>query len=334
MTIMIVGEAFGEKEAEVGQPFVGASGHMLNGLLRLGGLRREDCVITNVFNLRPPNNNVEDMMTKDPAEAAPGVPQYAPRTWLHRRYGMCLHELHQLRKDVNPTLIIALGDTALWALTHQRGIARYRGTPLKTHDGEHKVLPTYHPAAVLRKFALKPVVMMDIQKAARESTFREVRRPQRFIHLNPTLADIENYYHQYIIPAPFIAVDTETKAGQITEVGLATSADRALVIPFWSRGVRDGNYWPSAAQEIEAWEWVKHFLEVKDTVGQNFQYDMTYLYKTVRIRSPRFIGDTMLMQHSMEPELEKSLGFLGSIYTDEPAWKFMREGVDTLKKED
>lgn len=334
MTILIVGEAFGAAEAEVGQPFVGPSGHLLNSLLRSAGLRREDCIVTNVFNFRPPNNDIETVMTKEQSLAAPGWPTYAPKTWVHKQHAMSLYELEQLRRDVNPTLCLALGDTALWALTHQRGIARYRGTPLMTYDNAHKVLPTYHPAAVLRKFALKPVVMMDIQKAAREAAFRELRRPQRFVHLNPSLDDIAEFYKTYVIPTPFIAVDTETKAGQITEVGLATSADRALVIPFWSRAVRDGNYWPDARSEVRAWKWVKRILAEKPTVGQNFQYDMTYLYTTVRIACPKFIGDTMLMQHALEPELEKSLGFLGSIYTDEPAWKFMREGVGTLKKED
>ncbi|HLP67267.1 MAG TPA: uracil-DNA glycosylase family protein [Rhizobium sp.] len=332
--IMIVGEAFGQAEAEVGQPFVGPSGHLLNSLLRKVGIDRDKCVVTNAFNLRPPGNDVETLLTKEQSLAAPGWPTYAPKTWVHRDYALHLQNLDLLRRDVNPHLIVALGDTALWALTHQRGIARYRGTPLPSHDGLHKVFPTYHPAAVLRKFALKPVVQMDFHKAAREAAFAEIRRPQRFVWLDPSLEDIETFYNQHIVPAPFIAVDTETKAGQITEVGIATSPVDALVIPFWARSARDGNYWPSPKHELAAWKWVKRILAEKPTVGQNFQYDMTYLYETVNIHCPRFIGDTMLMQHALEPELEKSLGFLGSIYTDEPAWKFMREGVGTLKKED
>jgi hypothetical protein len=42
----------------------------------------------------------------------------------------------------------------------------------------------------------------------------------------------------------------------------------------------------------------------------------------------------MLLAHAMQPEMEKSLGFLGSIYTDEPAWKFMGRRGETLKAED
>jgi hypothetical protein len=42
----------------------------------------------------------------------------------------------------------------------------------------------------------------------------------------------------------------------------------------------------------------------------------------------------MLLHHSMQPELEKGLGFLGSVYTDEPSWKFMRTDHSTLKQAD
>jgi uracil-DNA glycosylase len=332
--ILIVGEAFNPSDVDTGTPFSGPAGHLLHSLLRKVGISKDECVFTNVFNFRPVSGDVENLMTKDAALAVPGSPTYAPKTWVHRDHAMSLYELDQLRLSANPNLIIALGDTALWALTHQRGIARYRGTPLMTADGKHKVLSTYEPSAVLRKFALRPVVQMDLNKAAREAAFPEIRRPKRTVIIEPSLETIEQFYHEHIVPAPFLGVDTETKARQITEVGFATSPSMCLVIPFWCRAARDGNYWPSLKQELQAWDWVRRILFEKPAVGQNFQYDMTYLYRTMNIPCPQFIGDTMLMQHAMEPELEKGLGFLGSIYTNEPAWKFMREFGSTLKRED
>ncbi len=56
--IMIVGEAWGEHEEREGRPFVGPSGSVLNGLLRQVGISRDECYLTNVFNLRPPGNNI------------------------------------------------------------------------------------------------------------------------------------------------------------------------------------------------------------------------------------------------------------------------------------
>jgi hypothetical protein len=42
----------------------------------------------------------------------------------------------------------------------------------------------------------------------------------------------------------------------------------------------------------------------------------------------------MLLHHSLQPEMKKALGFLATIYTEEPSWKFMRKEVDTTKTED
>ena len=141
-----------------------------------------------------------------------------------------------------------------------------------------------------------------------------------------------DFYERHIVPAPFIAPDIETKAGQITEFGLATSPRAALVIPFWDR--KRGNYWATLEEELAAWGWVRRILAEKDCVGQNFQYDMQYLYAKYALPSPRFVGDTMLLAHSLQPEMKKSLGFLGSIYTNEPSWKFMRTDHSTLKQGD
>lgn len=66
---------------------------------------------------------------------------------------------------------------------------------------------------------------------------------------------------------------------------------------------------------------------------QNGLYDMQYFLKErMPIRNAHL--DTMLLQHAKFPELPKGLGFLGSIHTDEPAWKLMREKADTVKRDE
>jgi hypothetical protein len=121
----------------------------------------------------------------------------------------------------------------------------------------------------------------------------------------------------------------------ITEVGYGTpDGKHALVIPFYWRQASDGNYWRTPEEEREAWMWCKYINQVKPLIGQNFAYDMMYFWKTVGIPCPRFLGDTMLQHHTLQPEMEKSLGFLGSIYTNEPSWKFMRTDHSTLKSGD
>jgi hypothetical protein len=199
-------------------------------------------------------------------------------------------------------------------------------------SGEHKIIATYHPASIMAQWELRPVAFMDLDKAKRESLSAALIRPARKIVLDPTLEDLWKYYEEHIVPAPFIAADIETKAGQITEVGFATSANRAVVVPFWHR--KRGNYWATLEEELAAWEFVRRVCAAKPMIGQNFQYDMQYLYRVYGIACPHFLGDTMLLQHSLQPELEKGLGFLGSVYTMEPSWKLMRQEHSTMKRED
>ena len=332
--ITIVGEAFGQREEALGRPFVGPGGHVLDGLLSQAGISREECAITNVFNFRPRNNDIETLCVSDKRKGIPGYPFIKRGKYISAEHAPHIAALWRFLERHDPNIIIALGGVALWALTKQLGIAKWRGSPLLTHDERWKVLTTWHPSAVLRQWELRPVAFVDLCKAQRESASPRLVRPRRIIHLEPTLADIESFYRKYIVPAEFVACDIETKGNTITEVGFATSPSRAIVIPFWSRAARDGNYWPDAEAERAAWEWVRRILAEKPTIGQNFQYDMQYLYRTLGIASPQFAGDTMILHHTLQPEMKKSLGFLGSVYTDEPSWKFMRTDHSTIKQED
>lgn len=234
-----------------------------------------------------------------------------------------------------PNVILALGNLALWALCKKTGIKKYRGSPTTTFDGKWKVIPSWNPSSIFKQWELRMILLADLTKVKRESDFPELRRPVRYIYMNPSLRDIEEFYETFIIPSPFLSCDTETKNKQITEVGYSTAdGSHALVIPFYSRLASDGNFWPTFAEEKKAWDWVRKINSEKPLIGQNFQYDMTYFWRSVHIPCPYFNGDTMLLHHALQPEMEKGLGFLGSIYTNEPSWKFMRTDHSTLKKED
>lgn len=332
--IYIVGEAWGEEEEKQGRGFVGPSGHVLNGLLSANGIDRRECVVDNVFNLRPPGNDVEQMMTKEELYAYKEFPPYKPKMWLRKENAHHLHDLRARIEAERPNLVLALGNTPLWACAGVTGIKKWRGSPMLCSFGQSKLLATWHPAAILRQWNLRPIAFMDIAKAKREAETPELKRPERFIHFHPTLQEIEDFYLDHVLDARVLGCDIETKGRFITEVGFATSPSRAIVIPFFSRAQKDGNYWRTFDDERAAWGWVRRFCAEKPLVGQNFSYDAQYLWKEAAIPTPNWAGDTMLMHHSLQPELEKGLGFLGSIYTDEPAWKFMRQSVETLKRED
>jgi hypothetical protein len=230
-----------------------------------------------------------------------------------------------------------MGNTACWAVLGQSTITKVRGnTTLSTHTvADFKVLPTYHPAAVFRQWQLRPIVIMDLVKAERESHFPEIRRPYRAIWIEPTLEDMERFYSTYIQTCELLSVDIETAGTHITCIGFAPSPTLALVIPFHDATKANRSYWPTKELELLAWQFVRRVIEnpqIKKTF-QNGLYDIAFLWRAYGIRTFGSEHDPMLLHHALQPESLKGLGFLGSIYTDEGSWKHMRVKT-TIKRDD
>ena len=340
--LYILGEAWGAEEARLGMPFVGASGNELTRILEEAEIDRADCELGNVFNLQPqPTNDVTNLGTIKALSNVP-MPEMSKGLYLQDQYFDEVQRLWRELDEAKPNLVVALGNTALWALTGTYGIKALRGTVTESTFGPQglKIIPTFHPAAVLRDWSLRSVVVTDFMKAKRQSTFPEIRRPARQIWLEPNIRDIEYFYQNHILKSKKLSIDIETAGNsQITCVGFAPSESLALVVPFVDNRKRDGSYWPTAHQEKLAWGLVAKMLDHPDDleieiVGQNFLYDINWLWHKVGLRPRNFVRDTMLKHHAMQPEMEKSLGFLGSIYTDEPAWKIMRGKYTSTKRGD
>jgi DNA polymerase len=125
--LMFIGEAPGYYEDKQGEPFVGAAGQLLTKMLGEIGLRREDVYICNVLRCRPPGNR--DPLP-DEVEAC--------RPWLEGTLA-----------NVRPKVILTLGNFATrFILDRQISISRVRGQRFEV--GGRVVIPTFHPAAILR----------------------------------------------------------------------------------------------------------------------------------------------------------------------------------------
>lgn len=346
--IVIVGEAWGREEAEAREAFVGPPGKLLGAMLSQAGIAKYDCFLTCVLNLQAkgppfPDGDLRNVCGAK-ADGVPGLPPLVKGKYLRAEFAPELDRLYREIRVEQPTLIIAMGATASAALLGTEGIKKVRGAPSLVSPEvaakigyRPKVLPTYHPAAVLREFKIRPIVISDLHKARRESEFPELRRPSREIWIEPTLADLVEFDRSFIQPSRDLSVDIETAGRQITCIGFAPSTDRCIVVPFTAVGRAGGNYWPTLADEIEAWKFVRKWCaEAKHYVFQNGLYDMNFLWTEygITFENAKEIDDTMLIHHSLQPEMEKGLGFLGSIYTDELPWKFMRTKHETIKKED
>ena len=336
--IALVGEAWGEREAQLQRAFVGYTGHILDGMLRDAGIDREQCLVTNVFNLHPPGNKLEFFC----GSKSQGIPGYSPLVKGKHVRTEFIPELNRLAEELagfNPNIIIGLGNTAMWALLGQTGITKLRGT---THTSTHtaigyKVLFTFHPSFLVRgQWGQRPIVVLDLIKAKRESETATVVRPAREIWIEPTLEDLREFESRFISETGLLSVDIETTGRLITCVGIAPSSKLSLVIPFYDRKRKDRNYWPTLEDERSAWGFIRDLMENKriQKVFQNGLYDIAFLWRAMGIRVKGAGHDTMLLHHALQPESLKGLGFLGSIYTDEGAWKQMRGRTKTIKREE
>jgi uracil-DNA glycosylase len=336
--IALVGEAWGEHEERERMPFVGPAGWMLNSLLKDAGIARHECFLTNVFNLRPRPTNKIDNLCVSSKEVRHALPPLSSGKYIRDEFLPELDRLYRELREVNPNIIVALGGTASWAILRDGRISKLRGAVADSPIlAGQKVLPTFHPSYLLQgSYSDRYVTVLDLQKARRESEFPEIRRPQRTIYTDPLLQELNWFLSTYIRDARRLAVDIETRADRITCIGFAPATDVALVVPFEDMRKPGGNYWSTAEEEIKAWAWVRKVLDLPmEKVFQNGLFDMHRLWRTYGIPVRNAAHDTMLLHHALMPESPKALSYLGSIYTDESAWKLAvrLKHQHTIKKE-
>tara|TARA_B100001540_G_scaffold273437_1_gene258346 strand:- start:188 stop:892 length:705 start_codon:yes stop_codon:yes gene_type:complete len=144
-SIMIVGEGPGQKEDEVGKPFVGDAGQLLNKMLSAINIKRESIYITNVVNYRPPNNR-------------------KPETAEINRYSEYLREHISI---IDPKILILMGSTAMEALLGSKiKISKVRGIwkEIIINNKTYLVMVTFHPAYLLRQADQKKYSWADLKE--------------------------------------------------------------------------------------------------------------------------------------------------------------------------
>ena len=321
--VMIVGEAPGADEERLGRPFVGMSGRELERMLGEAGIARSECFITNVCRVRPPNNDITKFFAASKKAVSPEHTQLRDR-WVLPPLSAGYEQLWREIGEVQPSIIIALGNTALWALTGRWGITKWRGSMLCAEpppgwpDSDPiQLIPTLHPAAVLREWKQRSVVVQDFKRAARYRS-ASFDPPQYDFLIRPTydacLRHLDQLYVRAHHAEPLrLAFDLETRSGHIACAGLADSPTRAISIPFMAVD-RPWGYW-SADEECAIVHRLCRLLTHPnvEVVGQNLLYDAQYTWRWWHF-VPRIVQDTMIAQHSCFSDMPKSLAFLASLY--------------------
>ncbi|HYI09687.1 MAG TPA: uracil-DNA glycosylase [Thermoanaerobaculia bacterium] len=143
--LMFIGEAPGFDEDKKGEPFVGRAGQLLTDIIKAMKLTRDDVYIANVIKCRPPENRNPE---PDELESC--------RPFIQRQVAL-----------IQPKVIVTLGRFGLQSLTEKSyGISAVRGQWLD-YNGI-KLMPTYHPAYLLRTPSAKKDVWNDMKKVMTE----------------------------------------------------------------------------------------------------------------------------------------------------------------------
>ena len=322
--IMLVGEMPSDNEVAEGKPFVGPSGFLLNELLHGGGLIRTECFTTNVVRFQAPNNDATAFVEYRKTKGIEKGMAYYKGKWVTPFVPEHIQHLEREIHEVNPNLIVALGNIAQWALTGIDGVTDWRGSVLETEyvkrpDGSpYKVIPTIHPAAIFHNYSDKWIVRQDMRRCADEAAFPEIRLPKYNFLVRPGYYDTIKYL-QFILlrlaTGPYkLTFDIETKRRHIACLGIATSSLDAICIPFLTNE-EPYSYWRSAEEEYEIVQLIRRIASHPNLigVGQNFLYDAQYFAKDWG-SIVNIVRDTMLDQHTAFVEMPKGLGFLSSMY--------------------
>jgi|SRR5436190_862817 uracil-DNA glycosylase family 4 len=310
--VLILGEAPSYEETHAGRPFVGPSGRELDRLLKDAGIPRSDCWITNVCKYEVPPNTARKKL---------------PFHVRARNHGIDMdQQLSELRVEINeikPNVILALGGTALWALSGKDKITKHRGSLMWGMD--HKFVPTYHPAHLLHSGAggeikgywNRQVMIFDFKRAWDERLDPQLNIPGRVLQVCRNSGDLYEFLEKYKDHKK-MSVDIEAGGHCLPIcIGLSFNKSHGMVVPLWNR---DGISTIPDSDLAACWMMLTNVLWSKHIVGQNFNYDRDKL-KRLGFSIRRIHSDTMLKAFAINPELPKGLAFNTSIYTREPFYK-------------
>jgi len=303
--ILLVGEAPGETEYDQGRPFVGPSGDILIQVLSRNGISRGEVRLANLCHHRPFQNKFEGLIGKDVLDNS-------------------VVELYKYILEHRPNIIVPLGAYPLLYLTGKKGIKKWRGSILSFIGDENiKVIPTFHPSAVLRDRGLYPTFDLDIKRIISDASFSEKRLPVRQFITDPRGLELEEWT-QKLCNAEYLATDIETvkKSRIILCVGFSPSPDVGVcIVPSHAEGRRaiERILMSDAAKifQFGTYDWMQlndNGFTIRDPKAE--RYERPYYW------------DTLIAQHTQVSELPRSLEYLTSIYTREPYYK--TEGRGTI----
>jgi len=340
-----IGEAPGKNENALVRPFVGKAGQFMNRVLAKKRVVRSDYLFHNIFNQRPPKNQLSYFYEDKKAN------QRTKPTWEGRehieRFRVWLEKIYERKKKtgIGPNLIVALGRQAMFHLCGKKRIYKWRGSVLPcTLVPGLKVYPMLHPSHVMRTMQEErvkltgmkkeraqnalPLFEVDIDRVQIQMEFPEIRYPKRKYDISLSFWELKSKFEEILEDDSerMISVDIETLQGHegplVWYIGFSTEPSYAFTVPLIK--VRGKAFAWSLDEEAELLKLIsKVFLHRKKLkIFQGGLYDLAILGRYYGLRCAKgTYADTMYCHHASYPYLWKSLEVLASIYTWEPYYK-------------
>lgn len=310
--IAFIGEQPGRVEVRAGEPFVGPAGRELTQCMAEAGIARHECYFTNV--IKDLDHGLSTYFKRNPRSGAVTKSQ---------DFDVYIRILEEEIAVLGANVIIPVGNVALWALTNNYGITKWRGSILDGLAGR-KCIPIIHPATIIppkMQYTNRWLIIADLQRAKKHAVGSGASLTERELIIEPTFEDVqealEKCYEQGRSGA-IIDYDIEVFNQEISCVSFAESSTKAISIPFMDTR---GAYF-SPEQELEIMLSIARILEDERITkrGQNLTFDSHFMLRKYGIKV-RPIHDTMIAQGIAMPDFPKGLDFITSLFTDIPYYK-------------
>lgn len=270
--VMIIGEAPGETEDEIGLPFVGREGAFLNECLRYAGVKRSDVYVTNAVHCRPPNN----------------------RTPTVKELKACSQWLDEEIAAVEPKFVLLLGAMAMKAALGLTGLDKHRGHEVHRDGRVYKI--TYHPAYGLRNPKAQDVIKEDVRqffKLVRGELADEVTYTQ----VTPENKSAFNFWlaHQTEVSWDIETTGLDPFSGETRIVSLGFSNGKEQ----WVIVLDHSDYKLHPIQQASLVNAVAVVLKGKRIITHNGKFDS--VFTAAKFRHTIYpTADTMLLYHLVD----------------------------------
>jgi uracil-DNA glycosylase family 4 len=318
--LLVLGDFPNQSEDKQVQPFLGASGELLDRVFSELGYSnwRTEFWLTYVCRFRPPFNDVKQIGTVCDLEEEK-------------------ERLYREILDIKPNCILTLGPLAFTTITGITKFLPYRGSILPSQVGESKVIGTIHPGHLVRasddsedqdkskglfSYVWKWVVANDIKRAIKESQTMGCKLPERSLLIARNSVDVSRFIDRGFKASDRVFADIETIESTIPGcISLAFNRHEAISIPLFAKV---GKYELSSIPTTDLafiWQKLDWLFRNKEVAGQNWKFDQAKL-EMLGFTFKGLKSDTSLKAHTINPEIPYvGLGFISSIWTREPYYK-------------